>query len=296
MQINVLAYLRYALAVLAAFASASITAQTTPLVDEGRAAISRGDSERAIGILEKAVVQSPNSAEAHFYLGSAYASEAQKGGMFGAARYIGKMTDQFKKAVALNPKYVDARYSLVQFYAAAPGIMGGSFDEAFEQAKQIKAIDSIAGHRANAFIYSQQKKADLAKKEYVDAIREQPDSAKARVYYAQYLANDEKNFPAAFAEIETALKADPNYMPAFYHLGRTAGLANTNLARGEEALKKYLGYTPKENEPASASAYYWLGMVYEKTGKTAAAKHSYQTALRLNPSLKLATEALKRVS
>jgi len=43
-------------------------------------------------------------------------------------------------------------------------------------------------------------------------------------------------------------------MPAFYHLGRTAALADSNLARGEESLKKYLGYTPKENEPALANA------------------------------------------
>ena len=70
--------------------------------------------------------------------------------------------------------------------------MGGSFDKAFEQAKEIKALDPIVGHRAYAFIYSQQKKPDLAKKEYADAIREQPDSPKAHSYLGQYLVNTEK--------------------------------------------------------------------------------------------------------
>ena len=98
------------------------------------------------------------------------------------------------------------------------------------------------------------------------------------------------------AELETALKIDPNYMPALYHLGRIASLADTNLVRGEEALKQYLAYTPKENEPTLASAHTFLGAVYEKEGKKAEAKQSYETALKLNPTLKQAAEGLKRVS
>jgi tetratricopeptide (TPR) repeat protein len=295
MQISGVRHMRLSLAILASLAGVSLCAQTA-LIEQGRDAISRGDSDAAIGIMEKAVAQSPESADAHFYLASAYASKVQESGMFGAAKYASKVKDQFEKAVALNPKYVEARFGLVQFYAGAPGIMGGSYDKALEQAREIKAIDPIVGHRAYAFIYSQQKKPDLAKKEYVDAIRGQPDSPKAHSYFGQYLVNAEKNFAAAFAEFETALKLDPSYMAAFYHLGRTASLANTNLARGEEALRKYVAYTPKENEPALANAHYFLGAVYESEGKKAEARQSYQAALKLNPTQKRASEALKRVS
>jgi Tfp pilus assembly protein PilF len=295
MRIDVVRYTRNSLVVLGVLAALSLSAQT-PLIDQGRTAINRGDTDAAVDILEKAVAQSPKSAEAHFFLGSAYGAKAQSSGMFGAAIYAGKVRDEFAQAVALNPKYVDARFGLVEFYAAAPGFMGGSFDKALDQASAIKTIDPIMGHRAYAFIYSVQKKLDLAKKEYVDAIREQPKSAKAHSFFSQYLANTEKNYAAAFAELETALKADPAYMPAFYHLGRTASLANTNLARGEEGLKKYVAYTPKENEPALANAHYFLGTIYEKEGKKAEAKQSYQAALKLNPSHKKAAEALKGLS
>jgi Tfp pilus assembly protein PilF len=167
---------------------------------------------------------------------------------------------------------------------------------ALEQAKAIKAIDPIVGHRAFAFVYTQQKKPELAKKELVDAIGEQPDSPKAHSFFGQYLVNVEKNYTAAFTEFDTALKVDPGYMAAFYHLGRTAALADTNLARGEESLKKYLAYTPKENEPTLANAHYYLGAIYEKEGKTAEAKLSYQTALELNPAQKQASEALTRMT
>ena len=286
---------RLPLASLAVLAAAALFAQT-PLLEEGRAALDRGDSDGAIALFEKAVAQSPNSAEAHFHLGSAYGSKVQQSGLFGAAKYASKVKEEFEKAVALNPKYVEARFGLVQVYAAAPGIMGGSFEKAFEQATEIKVLDPIIGHRADAFIYTQQKKPDLAKKEHADAIREQPDSAKAHSYFGQYLVNTEKDYSAGFAEFETAVKLDPGYMAAYYQIGRAAGLANANLARGEEALKKYLAYTPKENEPPLANAHYNLGAVYEKQGKKAEAARAYQAALKLNPSLKQASEALKRVS
>jgi tetratricopeptide (TPR) repeat protein/uncharacterized membrane protein len=281
--------------IAATLAAVTLFAQT-PLIEQGRTAILRGDADAAIDIMEKAVAQSPSSAEAHYYLASAYGSKVQQSGMFAAAHYASKIKEEFEKAVSLNPRYVDARFGLVEFYAAAPGFMGGSYDSALEQAKQIKAIDPIVGHRAYAFIYLQEKKPDLAKKEYLDAVHEQPNSPKAHSYYGQYLTNTEKNYAAAFAEFETVLKVDPGYMAGFYHLGRTAALSNTNLARGEEALKKYVTYTPKDNEPPLANAHYYLGTLYEKQGRRAEARQSYETALKLNPTLKLAAEALKRIS
>jgi tetratricopeptide (TPR) repeat protein len=282
-------------ALVAVLTAVSLSAQT-PLIDQGRAAMLRADYDAAVEILEKAVKQTPNSPEAHYFLGGAYGNKAQNSSMFGAARLASKAKEELERAVALNPKYVEARYALVEFYALAPGIMGGSFDKALEQAKAIKALDPLMGHRAYSSIYTRQKKQDLAKKEYVDAIREHPNSPKAHSWYGQYLANVEKNYTAAFAEFDTVLKIDPTYMAAWYHIGRTAALAKASLPRGEEALRKYLAHTPKENEPPLANAHYWLGEVYEKQGRKAEAKTSYQSALKLNPSLKQASEALKRVS
>jgi tetratricopeptide (TPR) repeat protein len=295
MQIALFRHRRLSLTILAALAAVTLSAQTT-LIEQGRAAIRRGDTDAAIDTLEKAVAQAPKSAEAHFTLGDAYATRVQAGGLFAAAKYASKIKEEWEKAVALDPRYVEARFALIQVYAGAPGMMGGSYEKAFEQAKEIKAIDPIFGHRAYGFIYSQQKKLDLANKEYADAIREEPNSPKAHVYFGQYLVNVEKNYTVAFAEFETALKLDPNHMAAFYHLGRTASLANANLARGKEAVTKYVAYTPKENEPPLANAYYVLGAIHEKEGRKAEAKQAFEAALKLNPTLKHASEALKRVS
>jgi TolA-binding protein len=85
-------------------------------------------------------------------------------------------------------------------------------------------------------------------------------------------------------------------MPAYFRLGQLAVLSNGNLAHGEELLRKYLTYTPKENEPSLARAHYWLGQIFEKQGKKAEAKASFTTSLKLNPNQKDVAEALKRVS
>ena len=283
------------MSLLAALVAATVVAQT-PLIDQGRAAMTRGDVDAAVDLLEKAVAQSPNSAAAHYYLGGAYGTKAQKANMFSAAMLAGNAKDQFEKAVALDPNYVDARFALVEFYAIAPGFMGGDFDKALEQAAEIRKLDALQGHRAYAIIYSAQKKPELAKKEYLDAIQEQPNAPKPHQFLGQYLANTEKNYPAAFSEFETALKLDANYIPALYWIGRTAGVSGANLPRGEEALKKYFTTTPKETEPPMANAHYWLGQIYETQNRKAEAKQQYEIAVKINPKLQTAVDALKRMS
>ena len=286
--------MRSILVVLAALVALPLLAQTS-LIEQGRAAMNRNDADAAATLLEKAVAQNPKSAEAHYLLGSAYGSQAQKASIFGQASLAGKTKDEFEKAVELDPNLLDARYGLVQFYTMAPGIMGGSYDKAFAQVGEIKKRDPLMAHRAAAFIYSQQKKPDEARNEYLAEVREFPKSARAHIDLGvSYIG--QKNFKAAGDEFELAVKVDPAYMPGYFRLGQISVFTSSNYARGEELLRKYLTYTPKENEPSMARAHYWLGQIFEKQGKKAEAKASFETSLKLNPNQKDVAEALKRVS
>lgn len=283
-----------ALALCLVFAPAVVAAQT-PLVDQGREAINRGDGDAAVRLLQKAVAESPQDAEAHFYLGKSLGLKAQQSNMLTAAGILPQLKEALERAVALDPKYVDARYALVEIYAGVPAMMGGSIDKAVEQAKALTPIDSTVAHRAYSFIYTQQKNFEQARQQLADAVREQPASPRAHSYFGQYLVTTEKNYAAALVEFDAALKADPSYIAALYHIGRTAALSGTNLARGEDALRKYVAHTPKPNEPTLANALSQLGAVLEKEGKKADARNSYQAALQLNPTIKDALDGLKRV-
>jgi tetratricopeptide (TPR) repeat protein len=286
--------MRPMLAVLVALIALPLFAQTS-LIDQGRAAMNRNDADAAAALFEKAVAQNPKNAEAHYLLGTAYGSQAQKASIFGQASLAGKTKDEFEKAVALDPALLDARFGLIQYYTMAPGIMGGSYDKAFAQAAEIKKRDPLMAHRAAAFIYTHQKKTEEARNEYLAEVREYPKSARAHIDLGvSYIV--EKNFKAANDEFETALNVEPTYMPVYFRIGQGAAITSSNYAKGEEALRKYLAYTPKENEPSHARAHYWLGQIFEKQGKKADAKASFATSLKLNPAQKDVAEALKRVS
>lgn len=285
-----------ATALLVAFLAIPASAATdAQLFADGKAAMRRGDHEQSAKLFEQAVKLKPNSAEYHYYLGGAYGNQAQKAGMFGGIGLAKKSKAALERAVQLNPNYLEARFALIDFLSIAPGIVGGSMEKALEQAAEIKKRDALDGHRAYGRIYTRQKKTDLARKEYVDAVRENPNSAKAHYFLGNYLVN-EKDWSGSLHEYEYAIKLDPAYMLAYFRIGYHATKSESNYARAEETLRKYLGHTPGDEEPGLASAWYYLGMVQEKQGKKADAKQSYQNGLKLAPTSKDINEALKRVS
>ena len=277
-------------------AAAAQTNDPQALYKLGRDAYTRGDAEKAVEYFEKLVAMQPNNAQYHYQLGTAYAQAGMNAGMFGGMSMAKSMKAELEKAVQLDPNLIPARFALMQFHLSAPALIGASEASAQEQANAIRKLDPIDGHRAFAAIQTAAKKPDLVRKEYVDMVREQPTSARAHYYYGVYLMQTEKNYKAASDELEAAVKLDPAYMPSYFQIGHVAALAATNLVRGEETLKKYLTYHPKDDEPSAARAYYWLGGIYEKQGKKEEAKSSYAASLKINPTQKDVEAAMKRVS
>ena len=261
-----------------------------------RDAVTRGEPAKAAEYLEKAVALEPNNAEYHYRLANAYGMATVGAGMFKAMSMVKKLKAELERAIQLDSNLLPARFALLEFYVAAPGIAGGSESAAVGQATEIRKRDAGEGHRAFARIYTAGKKPDLARKEYADMIKEQPTSSRAHYFYGVYLMLTEKNYKSAAGEFESALKLDPAYMPAYFQIGHVAALAGDDFARGEEALKKYLGCRPKDEEPSIARAHYWLGGVYEKQGRNGDAKSSYAASLKINPNQKDAEAAMKRVS
>jgi len=267
-----------------------------PVLDQARALLNANQAEKAQELMEKAVAEKPNDARRHYQLGEIYGVIAQQAGMFKAASMAGKVRDEFAKAVQLDPNFLDARFGLMEFYLQAPGFMGGDEDKAREQANEIRKRDAFAGHRAFAAIAAKNKDMNAARGEYITAVRENPSSPKTHYWYAVFLMTGDKNYTASQKEMEAALALDANYMAAVFQIGHLAVLTGSNFARGEEALKRYLGYKPASDEPGHHRTHYWLGMLYEKQGKKAEAKAEYQAALRLRGNQKDVAEALKRVS
>jgi Tfp pilus assembly protein PilF len=277
-------------------AVAGRAATAEALFASGRAALQKGDFETAADLLEQAVKLRPNDSNYHLTLASAYGRQASNTkNPFKLASLAKKAKAGLERAVQLDPNNLNARFGLMEFYDAAPGLMGGSSEKAAEQANEIKKRDSLAGHRAFASLHARAKKMDLVHKEYEDAIREQPASAKPHYYYGIQLYI-EKNYKGAFEQFDAAARLEPAYMPTFFRIGQLAAASGTNYGRGEDALKKYLAYTPGDEDPPHNRTWYWLGQIYEKVGRKADAKQAYLSSLKIAPGAKEVTEALKRVS
>jgi tetratricopeptide (TPR) repeat protein len=266
------------------------------LLAAGRAALQKGDFAQAGSLFEKAVAANPKSAEAHYLRGRAYGAEAVRANVLKQASLAKKVRGEFERAVELDPNHIDARQALVEYYTMAPGFMGGSNEKALAQAAEIKKRDALQGHRAYSRIYLRDKKVDLARKELVDAVREQPDNPRGHQTLGMFLMTNDKNYPSALHEFEMAQKLDPKYMPPYLRIGQHAALTGTDFARGEASIRKYLAYKPADDEPNLGTAWYWLGMLYEKQGRKVDAKQSFTNALRIFPDDKNVKEALKRVS
>jgi len=243
-----------------------------------------------------AVALRPGTARYHLQLGNAYEASAESAGMLERMSLIQKAKAEWERAVELDPNCIPARQSLIEFYVLAPALMGGSESTAMKQAAEIAKRDAIEGHRAYARIYTAMNRPDLARNEYAEMLKTNGRSARARYLHGVYLLATEKNYRAASVEFESAVALDPSYMPAYFQIGHTAALSKESLARGEESLKKYLTYTPKDEEPPIARAHYWLGTIYELRQRKADARASYAASLAINPNQKDVETARKRVS
>lgn len=284
--------------VIASFCG-TVRAQTNDaqvLSDRGSDAVVHGDLKRAAKLFSDAIALRPNVAKYHYQLGDAYQAMALTAGMLERMSLIEKAKAEWERAVQLDPNSVPARESLIEYYLLAPAMMGGSEATAKQLAGEIAKRDAIEGHRAYARIYTAAERPDLARNEYAAMLKSDGGSARARYIHGVYLMLTEKNYSAASAEFEEALKLDPAYLVASFQIGHVSALSGQSLVHGEESLKKYLSYRPKDDEPSIARAHYWLGAIYELQHRKAEARASYAASLAINPNQKDAETARERVS
>jgi tetratricopeptide (TPR) repeat protein len=258
----------------------------------GRIAFDKKEYDDASEYFEEAIETNDKIADYHNWLGNTYGTIAQNSNMIKKGMLAPKMKNAWENAIRLDSKNLDARSSLIQYYLQAPGFMGGSVEKAIEVANQIKKIKPAEGYRQMGNVYMHEKKTAEAEKEFIEMAKVDPN-------YVGGLANfyvGQKQFDKAFSMFEDELKKNPEDYVAIYQIGKTSAVSGQRLERGEECLKKYFSYSPKQNEPSHAGANMRLAQIKEKRGQKAEAKKLFETALKLDGNLKEAKEGLERVS
>jgi tetratricopeptide (TPR) repeat protein len=258
----------------------------------GRIALQQGRSNEAVDWLEKAIRIDDRKAEYHVWLGAALGEEAQRASKFRQPFLAKRVKTEFERAVSLDPRNVAARFGLVQFYAIAPGFMGGGMDKARQQVSELAAISPLQGHVGAAFLALRAKDNAGAEREYEGAIAAAPDSALGYLSLGALYQRLER-WNDAFATYDRLLERHPDDMSAHYQIGRTAALSGQNLDRGEQSIKLWLAKPPRNAPRATmAGAHHRLGQIYEKRGRRDAARAEYEEAVRLNPNNEDAKKSL----
>lgn len=261
----------------------------------GRVFYEENELDRAVEWLEKAARLEPASSAHPYWLGRALATQAIRGSLVRRAALAGRIRRAFARAVEIEPASLPAREALVEFYLAAPGFLGGSLPKARAEAEAIRRLDPLRGHRAFARIAEHRGERDAATIEYDRAIREYPRSADPW-YWMERGAVDRRDWTAAFDAVDRMLRAHPEESAALYELGRLATLSGMNLDRGEASLRRYLAeHRPKDPEPSLALAHDRLGDIELRRGNRTSAASEYEAAVRLDPGLLDAREALGRM-
>jgi tetratricopeptide (TPR) repeat protein len=281
---------------LSALLAGPVVAATplAPEVAEIRNLLREGKVDDAVERGEALVEQRPEDGKAWLWLGNAYGRSALEAGLLTKASWAGKCRDAYEKAVALLPQDPDARFSLMQYYAQAPGFLGGGEDKAREQVEALAKIGPAWGHMGRAALLSREDKDDEAVAAYVAAVEADPANYRATLgLISMHLGA--KRYPQARGVAEKALARDAADPVGLYMVGRIAVDDGQHIEDGVRSLDAYIALAERPEELSLAAAWWRKGLLLEKLGRKAEAVEALRRSVSLDGRLEPARKDLERL-
>lgn len=112
------------------------------------------------------------STEANYYYkcGGALAMKSLGVSKLKALGMIGEIRSSFEKAIALNPKHIEARWALIELNLQLPAIVGGSESKAIEYSSELRELSPVDGYLSRGHIEEYFKRYTEAEVQYKRAI------------------------------------------------------------------------------------------------------------------------------
>ena len=260
-----------------------------------RAYLSLRDWDQAISACERAAFLEPRNSDYHLWLARAYGEKADRSSVFAAMSLARKVRKQFEIAVELNPRNVDARVDLAEFYTNAPGILGGGDDKVRAQASALAAIAPAQAHYVLGRLAEKNKDAGTAEKEYRAAVAASDGNAHDWLNLALFCKHQNR-----LNEMEEYLQRAVNSPTAnnevMVESAEVLLRAGRNPRIAAQFVRRYIASeAPSEKSPLF-HAHYVLGTALEKQGDTQGAAREYRAALAMASNFPAAKEALSRIN
>jgi Tfp pilus assembly protein PilF len=232
------------------------------------------DLEKAVDETEKAVALNPNNSDFQYNYGAALGMKTQNAGIFKQAFLAPKVKKAFLRTVELNPKHIQGRIALAQYYMMAPSIMGGNEEEAWKQIEEVIKLDELQGRTVKAGFLLRAKKYDDAENEYKILVKSKPKEWKVWHRYGYFCMRLER-YDYAIEHFKKYIELRPDTADSYQNLAE-ALLKKGNVDLALSNINKSLSLD-NEYVPAIIS----LGEAYQAKGQKKEAKETYLRAMSI---------------
>jgi Tfp pilus assembly protein PilF len=212
-----------------------------------------GESKKATEVLEKAVSAEPNNSDYVMWLARAYGRRAETANPLSAVGLASKSRQYFERAVALDPRNIEALNDLLEFYLEAPGFLGGGMEKARATVAQITHVDPAEGQWAQSQIDEKRKQPGSAEAHLRRAVEMAPMQVGRLIDLARFLYKQGRYQEADenFARAEAIAPENPKLL---YVRADSYIKSNRNLEVARDLLKRYLSSNITPEDPPKSSA------------------------------------------
>lgn len=124
----------------------------------------------AIGYYKQLKTLKPSEANYYYKYGGALGMKASEANKFKALGMIGEVRSSFEKAIALNPKHIEARWALIELNLKLPGIVGGSESKAIKYSSELRELSPVDGYLSRGRIEEYYERYPAAEQQYKRAV------------------------------------------------------------------------------------------------------------------------------
>jgi len=126
--------------------------------------------DKAIGYYSKLKTLKPAESNYYYKYGGALGMKAASANKFKALGMIGEIRSSFEKAIALNPKHVEARWALIELNLQLPAIAGGSQSKAIKYSTELRELSPVDGYLSRGHIEEYFDRYSTAEQQYKRAV------------------------------------------------------------------------------------------------------------------------------